>query len=245
MSENILKRIKKNGFSRAFYLSLAVVSFCSIGSAFANTVAQDVPLQNISDLSAALVRYHDNGQYQRDFDRVANQAIKYLQKEANPSKHQAIVLDIDETTLSQWPALKANQFAYFKRGATCHLPKGPCPETGWVRKEAATAFPSTRSLIEEAQKNHVAVFFITGRSVKYRHHMIRNLHKEKINNWTGLYMRDIGDKRSASDYKTPIRKQIEGQGYQIILNMGDQKTDLAGGHGGKTFLLPNPFYKVG
>jgi acid phosphatase len=28
----------------------------------------------------------------------------------------------------------------------------------------------------------------------------------------------------------------------IIANMGDQASDLAGGHAEKTFKLPNPFY---
>jgi len=40
---------------------------------------------------------------------------------------------------------------------------------------------------------------------------------------------------SAADFKAPIRAEIEPAGYTIIANMGDQPSDLIGGH---------PFYRV-
>ena len=44
--------------------------------------------------------------------------------------------------------------------------------------------------------------------------------------------------------KAPLRAEIERAGYTIIANMGDQPSDLFGGHAEKMFLLPNPFYRV-
>jgi len=49
---------------------------------------------------------------------------------------------------------------------------------------------------------------------------------------------------SAADFKTPARVEIEQAGYTIIANIGDQPSDLAGGHAERTFLLPDPFYRV-
>ncbi len=49
---------------------------------------------------------------------------------------------------------------------------------------------------------------------------------------------------SAVDFKGPVRAGIEREGYSIIANMGDQPSDLAGGHAERSFLLPNPFYRV-
>ncbi|TIP90617.1 MAG: acid phosphatase, partial [Mesorhizobium sp.] len=46
------------------------------------------------------------------------------------------------------------------------------------------------------------------------------------------------------DFKAPIRAEIEKAGYTIIANVGDQPSDLFGGHAEKLFLLPNPFYRV-
>jgi HAD superfamily, subfamily IIIB (Acid phosphatase) len=49
---------------------------------------------------------------------------------------------------------------------------------------------------------------------------------------------------SAADYKGPVRCELIAQGYNIVANMGDQPSDLAGGCAEKTFLLPNPFYRI-
>ena len=39
-----------------------------------------------------------------------------------------------------------------------------------------------------------------------------------------------------------MRRRIAEQGYTILLSMGDQESDLAGGYAERTFKLPNPFY---
>jgi len=40
------------------------------------------------------------------------------------------------------------------------------------------------------------------------------------------------------------RARFEAVGYRIVVNMGDQPSDLAGGHAEKAVLLPNPFYRI-
>jgi hypothetical protein len=37
-------------------------------------------------------------------------------------------------------------------------------------------------------------------------------------------------------------RAIEAQGYRIVASVGDQYSDLAGGHEAVAFKLPNPFY---
>jgi HAD superfamily, subfamily IIIB (Acid phosphatase) len=49
---------------------------------------------------------------------------------------------------------------------------------------------------------------------------------------------------SAADFKAPQRAAIEAEGYTIVANVGDQPSDLAGGHSERTFLLPDPFYRI-
>ena len=48
--------------------------------------------------------------------------------------------------------------------------------------------------------------------------------------------------QSAADFKAPERRKITEQGYTIVLNMGDQESDLRGGYAERTFKLPNPVY---
>ena len=52
------------------------------------------------------------------------------------------------------------------------------------------------------------------------------------------------DKNSVIPYKTGSRKSVEGEGYKIIVNIGDQWSDLAGGYSERVFKLPNPYYYV-
>lgn len=47
------------------------------------------------------------------------------------------------------------------------------------------------------------------------------------------------------EYKSGERAEIEADGYRIIANVGDQESDLQGGHADRAFKLPNPFYFIG
>ena len=48
--------------------------------------------------------------------------------------------------------------------------------------------------------------------------------------------------RTTVDRKSSARAAIEARGYVIIANIGDQHSDLRGGHAERTFKLQNPFY---
>ncbi len=45
-------------------------------------------------------------------------------------------------------------------------------------------------------------------------------------------------------YKTAMRKKITEQGYDIVLSMGDQYSDLVGGYDDAMFKVPNPYYYI-
>jgi HAD superfamily, subfamily IIIB (Acid phosphatase) len=50
--------------------------------------------------------------------------------------------------------------------------------------------------------------------------------------------------RSIVPFKSGERARIEANGYTIIANIGDQDSDLAGGHALHTCKLPNPAYYI-
>jgi predicted secreted acid phosphatase len=86
------------------------------------------------------------------------------------------------------------------------------------------------------------VFFITGRPANLREATERNL-KDQGYEWTGVILQPPGAQfASAADFKAPERRKITDQGYTIVLSMGDQQSDLAGGYAERTFKLPNPIY---
>lgn len=56
----------------------------------------------------------------------------------------------------------------------------------------------------------------------------------------GLYVRDLPDLfDEVGAYKTGERAEIESLGYTIIANVGNNTTDLVGGHAERTFKLPD------
>ncbi|MXV44191.1 acid phosphatase [Saccharibacter sp. 17.LH.SD] len=198
---------------------------------------------NVGKAIIAAEAYHDSGDYQRDFDAIIAQARSVLDKEAPRLKKPAIILDIDETTLSNWPAMRADRLGDID-GPCDQLPKGPCGMNAWIQRGEGPVFEATRALYQDAQAHHLAVFFVTGRSEDERGVTERNLTRAGLSSWKRLYMRPVGDHRRAEDYKTPIRSAIEKQGYTILLNIGDQESDLMGGHSLHAYQVPNPFYYI-
>ncbi len=55
-------------------------------------------------------------------------------------------------------------------------------------------------------------------------------------------LKPAGSTLSTVAYKSAARADIEKQGYEIVANVGDQYSDLAGGHADAAYKLANPFY---
>jgi acid phosphatase len=200
---------------------------------------------NLGKLKTELVAYESSGRYEQDFAAVIAQARRFLDARADAYAKPALVLDIDETTLSNWTEIQANDFAYLPNADCNALPAGPCGMLAWDKSRQAAAFPATLALYADAQSHGVAVFFITGRHEAERQWTEANLRNAGYQAWAGLYMEPDGAHfRSAADFKSAERGQIEAQGYHIVANVGDQQSDLAGGHAARGFKLPNPFYFI-
>src|ERR1700684_2481410 len=80
---------------------------------------------NIGTIKPLLVDYHKN-RYMDDVAAVFNSAQKYMEQNAAQSKRAVIVLVINETSLTSWPNLEADDFGFVAGGACDVLPAGPC-----------------------------------------------------------------------------------------------------------------------
>jgi predicted secreted acid phosphatase len=201
--------------------------------------------ENVGDAKIRATQYHDSGEYERDLKSVGAQAVTWMTERASKVAKPALVLDIDETALSNWTVIQADDFGRIIPGPCDSLPDGPCGWQSWDLLGRDPAIDPTLQAFRRAQAMHVAVFFITGRPESQRKATERNLHTAGYDGYVKMYMVPDGAHfASAADYKAPIRKAIEESGYTIIANMGDQPSDLAGGHAEKDFLLPDPFYRI-
>ncbi|HZA09205.1 HAD family acid phosphatase [Mycobacterium sp.] len=198
---------------------------------------------NVGDAKIAATQYHDSGQYMTDLAEVAAQAMNWIGTQAPTTNRPAVVFDIDETSLSNWEVIKADDFGYFANGP-CNLPD-PCPFRSWDLLARSTVIQPTLDTYNMAKSLGMAVFFITGRDEGQRAATEKNLQSAGYTGYNRLIMEPIGVKyQSATDFKAPQRAAIEGEGYTIVANIGDQPSDLAGGHAERTFLLPDPFYRI-
>ncbi len=230
-------------------IALALISQCS-SLAFTQNTASAAGLPNLGQYKIELTKYQESGQYERDLEAAVSPAKAWLAQQAKRNGKLAIVLDIDETSLSNWPVIKADDFGFIPRGpcdlSKSDLPQGACGWLIWISQARNQPIAPTLKLYRQARKQGVAVFFITGRPESLREPTVRNLRAAGYNGWTALVMvpGNFPRTKSAVDFKAPARKRIVDQGYAIVLNMGDQESDLAGGYAERTFKLPDPFYYV-
>ncbi len=200
---------------------------------------------NVGDAKLAATAYHDDGAYDRDLASVASGASAWLAQRAPQVSRPALVLDIDDTALSNWEVIVADDFGRIIKGRCDALPEGPCGWAAWDLLGRDPAIAPTLEVFRQARTAGVAVFFITGRPESQRAATERNLRNAGYAGYARLTMVPNGAHyASAADFKAPVRAEIERMGYTIVANMGDQPSDLAGGHAEKTFLLPNPFYRI-
>ncbi len=200
---------------------------------------------NIGDLKIEATDYYESGAYLTDLQQAAWPAIGWIDDRAPQADRPAVVFDIDETALSNWDAIKANDFGRVINGPCTRPPAGPCGWQAWDLAAESSRIPPTLDVFTTAKDRGAAIFFITGRPESQRAATERNLTDVGYTGYTRLIMEPDGAHYdSASDFKAPQRRAIEDEGYTIIANLGDQPSDLDGGFAERAFLLPNPFYRI-
>jgi hypothetical protein len=221
-----------------------------------------------SDMPSQVQKYHDSGAYQADLTAVAQAARNYLAARVGerkpvkqcrirykrvkvsgsktplyrrtkacklvtppgPNGKPAIVLDIDETSLSNYTGLLASGFSATGTAVPAATGQG-------------TAIGPVLDLYRDARQRGVAVFFITGRPSAIKTISEDNLKRVGYDKgWEGSYFKP-GDQQTAA-FKSATRADIEKMGFDIIANVGDQESDLDGGHADRAFKIPNPFYFI-
>ena len=199
---------------------------------------------NLGQLKNQLYFYACSGAYDSDLNKVLSEARAYVAMRAGEVQKPAIVLDIDETSLSNLPVELADDFAYLRDIACVPDMSKPCGFNNWVAEARAKPIDGTLALFKTAKQRNAAVFFITGRHENERAATEKNLKATGFDGWDGLVLRRANDNMTVIEYKSGARANIAQEGYTIIANVGDQHSDLAGGYAERAYKLPNPFYFI-
>jgi len=194
---------------------------------------------NLGAFKIHLLNYKCFGGYERDVRTIAAKAEAYISRHAPQVKKPAIVLDIDETALSNWRKIDASDFRF--------NPQCECGSAEEISDDPGDLIAPTLELFNAAKAEGVAIFFITSRidDEAEREATEANLRRVGYSGWAELIMQSPdGGAPSIESYKAAQRASIEARGFRIIANVGDQESDLAGGHAERGFKLPNPFYYI-
>ena len=202
------------------------------------------PPLNIDKVKDVLLAYQAEN-YDGDVAAVFAAARAYIEGRAGEVSKPALVLDIDETSLSNWANIKANNFGFIADGACDLLPNGPCGFKAWILQGVAPPIMPALDFFNAAKAKGVAVVFITGRRDRERQATLWNLDRAGYEGWAKLVTRPDDDSHATVEaYKTEERRKLAEAGYTIIATVGDQQSDLDGGFAECKFKVPNPFYFI-
>ncbi|PWI41310.1 HAD family acid phosphatase [Streptomyces sp. ICBB 8177] len=188
-----------------------------------------------------------DSQWAADVATQIGKAKAYLEERLahHAPKIPAVMLDIDDTSISTYPV---NADYDFGGGADASAAD--------AQADADNTYPVVQPTLDLATWAHahgVKVVFITG-----RHDNLTTVTRNQLTGLgfpiDGLYLRPksdpppylpCGTSCSATPFKSNTRKYLEqSQGYDFIEAIGDQVSDYAGGYDDRGFKLPNPMYNI-
>jgi predicted secreted acid phosphatase len=165
----------------------------------------------------------------------------------DPAEKRAIVFDADDTTL----------WTYDMEDGLMHFNFDPALQATWVFGKLFPATPGMVDFVDAVEAKGYAIFGITGRRFAQEQATVENLQEQGYTQFNGENFYTKWDGADANkpayvtcvaacttvEYKANTRKHIEQDlGYDIVLNVGDQWSDLQGGYADEALKLPNPTY---
>lgn len=228
--------------TRLLLITFVVVAASSLSTAYSQSNRHadvySVPEPpNLGILQDSVMSYIKSGAYEKEIAQVIDSAKSFIESYYKAVKNPAIILDVDETSLSNI------QFEYrYNFGFEDSV------WNAWVKETSAAPIKPTLELAKWGARRHIAIFFITGRSqLSTRLNddpTVKNLKKVGYPDWAGLYFKGPKKMMTTSEFKASVRKEITAKGYTIIANIGDQYSDFVGGYAEGKFKLPDPMYYV-
>jgi predicted secreted acid phosphatase len=190
-------------------------------------------IRNLDFYKDWLKNWVNSGQYNKDVSSVLESAYSYADSIKDNDK-ALILLDIDETMVSEYDFMLSNDFAWTL----------PIIE----QAQLITTFPAiqpTLSFYNYCILSNVQVGILTSRRESNRNVTEQLLHNAGYIGWYKLILRTDDDIGTIADYKLRMRKELVNNGYTIQCNIGDQLEDFFGGYASYDIKIPNNFYAIG
>ncbi len=172
------------------------------------TTSRAVEPPNIYPVKQALKAYIDSGEYLRDVAAVSAEARAWLEQRAaqkKPDERLVLVLDIDETMLSNLPEMRRNDFGYI-----------PLSWVAWVRSGQGPVIAPVLEIFRTARRLSVEVVLLTGRTESDRPGTETNLQAAGYDDYAELHFKSDDSKETTEAFKTGWRRALTLEGRTII-----------------------------
>lgn len=195
---------------------------------------------NVADL---INGYFQSGTAARDQAAVAKAARTWVRSfihrecDGKPKACKALVVfDVDDTLLSTYPQEAAG------------TPPFTSAYDAWLTASATCAQPAIKPVADAyraIQRMGVKVAILTSRPASMRDETMACLRAAGVDNWAQFVTKvDANAQETSAVFKAKQRAAWERGGYTIVASIGDQVSDMSGGHLRHGFLLPNPMYLI-
>lgn len=208
--------------------------FCVAVSAFIYGCASEPAYPvNLSYVKDAIISYYEGGNYSRATQEVVDEAIQKFAG-IKPDEQTAVIFDVDDTALSDYPYEKETDFGYI-----------PDRYDLWIERADAPAIPEVLRLYNYLIERNFKIIFLTGRKSIQCDATYRNLLSAGYTAFDTLIVRTSQySGYTALSYKSAERTELTEKGYDIAGTVGDQMSDLDGPFHGIQVKIPNYLYLI-
>ncbi|MGQ9799868.1 MAG: HAD family acid phosphatase, partial [Ignavibacterium sp.] len=186
---------------------------------------------NLSVAKDIVKDYYESGKYDQELTEIYSEAREQIEK-IKITSNSLVIFDIDDTALSNYEISKRLDFGYDHQIVQ-----------DWVMSSKLPAIKQTLEFYNYLKSKGVKLIFLTGRQSEEYEATFRNLIETGYTDFDTLIVRNLDERDfSATKFKTLKREELTRGGYNIIMSVGDQWSDLEGEYTGIKVKIPNYLY---
>jgi len=183
-----------------------------------------------------VIEYYETDIHEQEVSKVLKQA-RDIVNSADIPEATAIVLDIDETSLNHYKALKEYDFPQGDN----HKVWNEC-----IFTSTGTPIEATLNFYNFCLSKGLKIFFVSARvadSIGATKLALKDAGYTQFED-VFVFPKEIADydPNQFTNFKSERRAYIESLGFEVLLSVGDQQSDLIGGFTKYTCELPNYLY---
>ena len=177
--------------------------------------------------------YYESGKYDKELEEIYAEAKSKIDK-ISVKQNSAAIFDVDDTALSNYEISKRLDFGYDYKIVQ-----------DWVMSGRLPAIKQTKEFYNYLKSKGLKIIFLTGRQKEEYDITYQNLIEQGYTGFDTLIVRTESERKiGAGQFKSSKRKELIEKGYEIVLCIGDQWSDLEGDNTGIKVKIPNYLYEI-